>query len=73
MVHVGRPPLVGEGGPKGRMGGSVNRGPASTKAAARCNFTVGRIANPSHDHSILRIFPSAGRLATQHSPLTTDN
>ncbi len=33
-----------------------------SKASGRCQFTVGRIGNPSHKHSVLGIFPSAGRL-----------
>lgn len=32
------------------------------KATGRCKFTVGRIVNPSYNHIVLGIFPSAGRL-----------
>ena len=32
------------------------------KATGRCEFSVGRIANPSENHSVLGMFPSAGRL-----------
>ncbi len=34
-----------------------------TLVAGRCPMTVGRIGNPSHNHSVPGLFPSAGRLS----------
>ncbi len=32
------------------------------QATSWCEFTVGRIANPYYNHSVLNMFPSTGRL-----------
>ena len=43
---------------------------ASGQATGRCKFPLGRIANPSYNHSAVGMFPTAGRLsmARSHPP-----
>ena len=55
---------VGIPAPYGNTGVTSLVGPRRSfvKATSRYKFTVGRIANPSYNHSAPGIFPSAGRL-----------